>query len=576
MRALFVRGMGAASLRPYEIKTRSSSGDGRWHRALPSKSTGPAQTADPAESSARRGKLRQAPDEVREVYRHPPGRNHPMSARTRAHLPPPLIPCPRLLGWPVLTLGLLAGWLGFSGCAGVPDTRFIHAPQVRRSAELENAWGPVSERTKAAVMAELKRKAGGDLDILERQIAIEQAVVDAPLVLENKVTLLIDGPATYEAMFGAIRNAKHTVNAEFYIIQDDEVGAQFADLLLERRAAGVQVNVIYDSLGAFKTPRKYFDRLRAAGVNVVEFNPVNPLAVRARWRLNHRDHRKIVIVDGRTAILGGINIDEVYAISSEQAGANGGRGGSGSGGSGSARSSSGGKKERNAGWRDTAIQIDGPVVADFQKLFLLTWEKQKGPALRKEDYFPAIPPAGKEIVRAIGSTPDDKYSSTYLTFIAALTHAEKQIYITNAYFVPDPQLVEALLAAAGRGVDVRLILPSTTDSRSAAYAAHSHYSRLLKGGVKIYERRDALLHAKTAVIDGVWSIVGSSNLDWRSAVDNDELNAVILSREFAERMLATHAMDEAKSDRIDPETWENRPWRARAKEWFFRLFARLL
>lgn len=463
--------------------------------------------------------------------------------------------------------------LVFGGCAGVPDASFIHAPTPRQEAELKNAWGPVSERTRTAVMAELKRKAGGDLDILERQIAIEQAVVGTPLVLENKVTLLLDGPATYQAMFAAMRQAKHTINVEFYIIQDDETGGKFADLLLERRATGVQINVIYDSLGAFKTPKKYFDRLRDAGIRVVEFNPVNPLAARKPWKLNHRDHRKLLIVDGRTAFLGGINIDDVYATSSAQAGSGG---GGGSSGSGSGRASSGGKNERHSGWRDTDIQIDGPVVADFQKLFLETWEKQRGPALRREDYFPTIPPAGKEIVRAIGSTPDEEYSSSYLTFIAALTHAQKQAYITNAYFVPDPQLVDALIAAAQRGVDVRLILPSTTDSRSAAYAAHSHYRKLLKGGVRIYERKAALLHAKTAVIDGVWSRVGSSNLDWRSSVDNDELNAVILSREFAQRMLAAYALDEAKSDAIDLESWEHRPYRARVKEWFFHLFGRLL
>jgi cardiolipin synthase len=150
------------------------------------------------------------------------------------------------------------------------------------------------------------------------------------------------------------------------------------------------------------------------------------------------------------------------------------------------------------------------------------------------------------------------------------------VYITNAYFVPDPQLTNALIAAAGRGVDVRLILPSTTDSRSAAYAAHSHYTQLLKGGVKIYERHSALLHAKTAVVDGVWSCVGSSNLDWRSAVDNDELNAVILSREFAQQMLTTYEFDQMQSDEIVLEQWKQRSLRERCKEWFFRMFARLL
>ena len=457
-----------------------------------------------------------------------------------------------------------------AGCGTVPDTQFLKHDFVAETAEFKNAWGPVSERTGAAIIAELKRR-NGNLDILDRQIAIEQAVVGAPLVLENKVTLLLDGPATYRAMFAAMRAARHTINIEFYIIQDDDIGRQFAEILLERRAAGVRINVIYDSLGAFKTKQEYFDRLRAAGVQVVAFNPIGKVLPRRPWKLNHRDHRKQVIVDGRTVFLGGINIDDVYASASGSGGSSGSTASSG----GSGRSG-GSKDQKRSGWRDTDVQIDGPVVADFQKLFLETWEKQRGPALRREDYFPRIAPAGKAIVRAIGSSPDDRTNPSYLTFIAALTHAQKQAYITNAYFVPDPQLVEALTDAARRGVDVRLILPSTTDSRSAAYAAHSHYEKLLRAGVRIYERQAALLHAKTAVIDGVWSRVGSSNLDWRSAVDNDELDAVIIGREFADAMLRAYAMDEAQSDEVRLEAWVDRPWRDRAKEGFFRLFGRLL
>jgi cardiolipin synthase len=460
----------------------------------------------------------------------------------------------------------VVAWIGIgAGCGSLPDTQFLTQQRTAKAAQFKNAWGPVSARTSAALMTELKRKSG-DLDILERQAVLEQAIAGQPLVVGNKVTLLLDGPATYQAMFAAIRDAKRNINIESYIIEDGEMGQKFADLLLERRAAGVEINVMYDSVGAFKTKKEYFDRLRAGGIQVVEFNPINPLAAKKSWSLTHRDHRKLLIADGRTVVLGGINIDDVYSTGSSGGGRSGGSSGS----------SGGGKKGKQSGWRDTDIQIDGPVVAEFQKLFLQTWEKQQGPPLRKDDYLPVVPPRGKEIVRAIGSTPDDPYNAIYLTFIAALTNAEKQVYITNAYFVPDPQLVDALVAAARRGVDVRLILPSTTDSRSAAHAAHSHYSGLLKGGVKIYERRAALLHAKTAVIDGVWSCVGSTNLDWRSALDNDEVTAVILSREFGQTMLKAYALDQAQSDEITLERWEHRPLRDRVKEWFFRLFGRLL
>ena len=457
-------------------------------------------------------------------------------------------------------------WLA-AGCANVPDAGFLKSAYSAQSAQFKNAWGPIPAKGSAAIMAELKRKSG-DLDIVERQAVLEQVLVGEPLSIGNKVTLLLDGPATYQAMFAAARSAKRNINIESYIIEDGEIGQQFAELLIERRAAGVEINILYDSVGAFKTSKEFFEKLRQHGIRVVEFNPINPLAGGKLWALNHRDHRKLFIVDGRTVILGGINIDDVYSTgSSARSSASSG----GSGGSGKSK-----EGEKRSGWRDTDIQIDGPVVADFQKMFLQTWQKQKGPPLVEKDYLPIVPPQGKEIVRAIGSSPDDELNVLYLSFLAAITNAQKQVYITNAYFVPDPQLVEALIAAAQRGVDVRLILPSTTDSRSAAHAAHSHYSELLKGGVKIYERHGALLHAKTAVVDGVWSCVGSANLDWRSAVANDEVAAVILSRDFGERMLKAYALDQAQSDAILLEQWRHRSMCDRAKETFFRLFGRLL
>ncbi len=457
----------------------------------------------------------------------------------------------------MILLGVLASLLG--GCASVPDTQFLKRRYALQEARFETAWGPLSQKQSAALVATLK-EAAGNLNILNRQIALEQVIAGEPLILGNRVTLLLDGPATYQAMFAAIASATHTIDVESYIIGDDEVGRKFSDALLARRAAGVEVNVIYDGIGAFGTSHAFFDRLRRGGIRVVEFNPPSLLSLRAILTVNHRDHRKLMIVDGRTAFLGGINLDAVYA-------------------SGSLHSGSHRMSKRNIlrnGWRDTDVEITGPVVAKFQALFLETWRKQNGPALPGHDYFPSLTPQGDDIVRAIGSTPDDPYNVMYLTFIAAISNAQKQIYITNAYFVPDPQLVSALLDAAHRGVDVRLILPSMSDSRSAAYAARSHYGELLEGGVKIYERRWALLHAKTAVIDGIWSCVGSSNLDWRSAVDNDEINAVILSQDFAQHMLAAYRLDEAASDEIHLADWNRRPRPERIKEWFFRLCGRLL
>jgi cardiolipin synthase len=450
-----------------------------------------------------------------------------------------------------------AFWLfAAAGCATLPDTDALIARHAGQAARFETARGAISPEKSAAVLAELKRKSG-DIDILDKQIALEQAINDSPLTLGNKVTLLQDGSATYPAMFAAIRNARDHINMETFIIEDDDVGRQFADLVLEKQGKGVQVNLIYDSVGSISTPPAFFKRLTDGGVAVLEFNPLNPLAGNTPWLINNRDHRKLLIVDGRAAFLGGINISNVYS-------------------SGSMVRRAGNAPDETVAWRDTDVRIEGPVVGEYQKLFMETWQKQRGQPLAPRDYLPTLKAEGKDIVRAVGSTPDDPFSLMYLTLISAIGNAEKQVYLTNAYFVPDAQLLKALADAAGRGVDVKLILPSHTDSETTFHAGRSHYAALLKAGVKIHERRGALLHSKTALIDGVWACVGSSNLDWRSALDNDEVNAVVLGREFSQQMAAMFARDLAVSDAIDAANWERRPLAFRIKEWMARVWGRLL
>jgi cardiolipin synthase len=452
----------------------------------------------------------------------------------------------------VLVLGLLAT----AGCAALPDTDALIERHAGQAARFETAKGPVSERNSAAILAKLKQKSG-DIDILDKQIALEEAIVGSPLVMGNKVALLLDGPTTYAAMFSAIRKAKNHINMESYIIEDDETGRQFADLLIEQQRKGIQVNLIYDSVGTLGTPKEFFERLRQAGVALLEFNPINPLLARVPWALNQRDHRKLLVVDGQVAFLGGINISSVYAS-----------------GSGARRAF---KAVRGkVAWRDTHLQIEGPVVAEFQKLFLETWAKQRGQPLAAKEFFPTLTMQGQDMVRAIGSTPDDPYSLIYLTLISAIGNAEKNVHVTNAYFVPDPQLLKALTDAAARGVDVKLILPSHSDSSIVFHAGRAHYTNLLKGGVKIYERGGALLHSKTASIDGVWSTVGSTNLDWRSFIDNDEINAVVIGRDFAEHMSIMFADDLAASQAIDLKVWEQRSQTTRFKEWMAQFWERLL
>jgi cardiolipin synthase len=264
------------------------------------------------------------------------------------------------------------------------------------------------------------------------------------------------------------------------------------------------------------------------------------------------DHRKILIVDGKVAISGGVNISNVYS----------GR-------------LSGRKKVEGEPlpWRDTDVQIEGPAVAEFQKLFLDTWTKQGGPILSGPNYYPKMKEDGNALVRVVGSTPGSDNRITFIVYVAAITFAERSIHLTNAYFVPDKQILNAFTDAAKRGVDVKIILPSNIDFQLVLNAARYNYSELLKAGVKIYERRNALLHAKTAVIDGVWSTVGSTNLDSLSLLSDDEVNAVILNHEFAVEMERMFANDLAQSDEIQCDEWVERPLWQKIKESFAHLFA---
>ena len=403
-------------------------------------------------------------------------------------------------------------------------------------------------------MERLKRSVD-PTDIVERYTAVVESVTESPLTKGNKVTLLADGQATYAAMFKAIQNAKDHINLETFILEDDEIGRKFTDLLLRKQAEGVQVNIIYDSVGSIKTPESFFKRLRDRGIQVVEFNPLNPLKDHGERFLTHPDHRKILVVDGKVAILGGINISKVYS----------GR-------------LSGRKKVKGEPlpWRDTDVKIEGPAVTEAQKLFLETWLKQKGPKLDEHNYLPAQKEYGKALVRVVGSTPGQSNRITFVVYVSAITFAENSIHLTNAYFIPDDQILDAFTDAAKRGVDVKIILPSTSDSSLALNAARYNYSELLKAGVKIYERRNAILHAKTAVIDGVWSTVGSTNLDYWSLLSDDEVNAVVLSREFAVEMESMFARDLAESDQIQWDKWKKRPLLQKIKEAFAHLFVKWL
>jgi len=450
----------------------------------------------------------------------------------------------------ILTLG--------GGCATLPNvTETIRdVPAGQEPRQIASAKGLLSPKQSKTLMERLQRSVDAT-DMLQRYSAVIESVSESPLTKGNKVALLVDGPDTYSAMFKAVENARDHINIETYIMEDieDETGRKFADLLLQKQAEGVQVNLIYDSIGSYTTPASFFQRLRDGGIQVVEFNPINPLKARGKWRLAKSDHRKILIVDGKVAITGGINISNVYS---------------------SSLSGRGDQEKEQMPWRDTDVQIEGPAVAEFQKLFLDTWQRQEGAILSQRDYFPVLKEEGNSLVGVLGSAPGEANRLTFIMYVVAISFAENSLHMTNAYFVPDDQTLEALTDASKRGVDVKIILPGTTDSSLVQYAGQYYYSNLLKSGVKLYRRRNALLHAKTLVIDGVWSTVGSTNMDFWSFSSNDEVNAVILGREFAAEMEKMFAQDLAESDQVQWEDWKKRPLSLKIKEWFSHLFANWL
>lgn len=456
----------------------------------------------------------------------------------------------------LILVGLSAG---IAACASVPDVnQIIDQPSLAAPRlEIIGAHGPLTARQSKALFS----KMGADehnIDALQRHLVIEQAVAESPLVAGNQTHVLRDGAATFRAVFSAIRGAKNHINLEYFIFEDIESdGQSLGELLIEKQRAGVTVNIIYDSFGSNATPIELFDRLKAAGINLVQFNPVNPLIAGFRYSPNDRDHRKILIVDGAMAIVGGVNLSAAY------------------------QSSSVGKSSAPEGnfagqWRDTDLQISGPVVAQLQKLFLDHWATQKGPQLDATNFFPVVSPKGAEVMRVIGSTPDNEIPRYYVTLLSAIRNAEKSVWLIAAYFVPTHQEKEDLIDAARRGIDVRILVPDKSDSESSIAVQHSHYSDLLEAGVKIYESHNEVLHSKTVVIDGVWSVIGSSNFDHRSVIFNDEVDAVILGKDTARELGDMFESDLEKATQIDLATWEERPLSQKLNEMLSRIWQSML
>ncbi|WP_428390446.1 phospholipase D-like domain-containing protein [Lichenicoccus sp.] len=376
-----------------------------------------------------------------------------------------------------------------------------------------------------------------------------------PFIPGNNAQLLVNGPAAFAALSRAIDGARRRIDMESYEY-DRQAGARFSDLLLAARARGVEVNLIYDAWGALGTPASMFDRLKQAGVRVLEFNPLTPND-RVGIHLNRRDHRKLLCVDGGIAITGGVNISQVYENRPQLAGT----------------------PVAQAAWRDTDVAITGPVVGQFEHYFMETWHAQHGaplPPPPQSSTTPQSMPRGDMLVQAIDGAPVSHHPLIYRTLLSVIGLSRHSVHLTTGFFAPTPELARALAAAARRGVDVQIVVPSQSTSDEALEAGRSHYETLLKAGVKIHERLHRVLHAKTAVVDGAWSAIGSSNLDWRSVVWNNEIDAVIIDRGFGARMETLFAFDVSQSRTIDLRHWRERPLLERFLEWQAGLVQSLL
>ena len=455
---------------------------------------------------------------------------------------------------PISVLALLLLLLPLAGCVSIPNARELSPNPGKQIPPIEGASRPLSKAQDERAFQSLARYDGDD-EVLQRQVALEGQIMGTPLVAGNKVTLLQNGRPAYDAMERAILAAKTNISAEFYEIDGDSIGTSITDMLIDKARQGVAVELIYDSYGSTDTPPPFWDRLRAAGVKVLEYNPLNPLKARIPYEPNDRDHRKLLIIDGKQAVLGGINITEIYLYGGAESGTT---------------------DRWWLPWRDTDVVVEGPVVAELQQFFLDVWKTQKGDPLPAVDFFPPLKTEGPSYVRATPGTPQEGEPQIYVALLSAIRHAQSRVWISTAFFDPTEEERQLLIDAARRGIDVQLIVPGESDSQATLAAGRSHYEELLKAGIKIYERRDVFLHGKTATIDGVWSIVGSSNFDARSVIWNNELSVIVLGRDFAQQMEAAFVQDRAAGTPIDLTTWENRPFGDRITDWAARAFEGLL
>jgi cardiolipin synthase len=420
----------------------------------------------------------------------------------------------------------------------------------RRRQRAERAIAPaIAEATKAMRRFEAKAEVS-QVQALEepgRSLAMLADNLGTPSCGGNQIELLADAKATFSRIESAIASAESHVHLEYYIWRADETGTRLRDLLVKTAARGVEVRVLIDDSGSREANARFWRPLVAAGGAVARSLPV--VFIAKRFALNNRNHRKIVVTDGRVAFTGGLNVgDEYFGLT------------------------------HNGPWRDTHVRLEGPAVARLQEIFVEDWFHATEQDLTAPRYFPDPVPAGDQRVHILASGPDDgRAHAIEMIHFAAITRAERRVWLTTPYFVPDPALNMALESAALRGVDVRLLLPGKNDQPIVQYAARSFYLELLEAGVGIYEYgADTTLHSKTATVDGCWATVGSANLDRRSFRLNFEANAVAYGHLLARQLERAFERDLARARPVVLADFRRRPLIQRTFEGLARVLSPLL
>jgi cardiolipin synthase len=386
--------------------------------------------------------------------------------------------------------------------------------------------------------AEVKRTIEHLYGISDPQFAHSMGTLLGPAVLEgNRVDVLLNGDEIFPAMLAAIRAARRTITFETYIYWSGDIGNQFAQALIERARAGVRIHVMLDWVGAAKIDDNLLEGMKQAGVEVEMYRPL-------RWynlaRMNHRTHRKLLVVDGRVAFTGGVGIADLWQ----------------------------GRAQDPEHWRDTHFRLEGPAVAQMQAAFMDNWLEVRPALLHGEDYFPDLETAGNVSAQVFKSSFGEGSESTRLMYLLSIASAEKSILLSSSYFVPDSSAIEAFVAAKRRGVRVEIITPGEhIDADIVRRASRGLWGDLLEAGVEIYEYEPTMFHVKVLVVDGLWTSVGSTNFDSRSFSMNDEANLNVLDADFAAEQERIFEEDKLHSRRITLEAWQHRPTSEKVTEW---------